>query len=261
MGVFSILMSILFAVAFVVVGDAVQRQGWRVAWRGVAWGLAVIAAVAWLGFRDSQGERGSTEAGADGMTLGEALGTTSFWVFAGSTALFAVATSGVGLFNEALLVERGFAARNLPTFLGVSTVASLAGQGLCGWSMRRSRPGLLMGAAWLGYGASLAGLALVREPWQLWAVATLMGVSAGGVTVLFFSVWGQVFGRRHLGRIQGAAQWLTVLGSAAGPLVFAATARRWGSHAPVLWTVAGLSLGIVAVAVMSTGRQPRGTVS
>ena len=109
--------------------------------------------------------------------------------------------------------------------------------------------------------ACLAGLALVREPWQLWTVATLMGVSAGGVTVLFFSVWGLVFGRRHLGRIQGAAQWLTVLGSAAGPLVFAATARRWGSHAPVLWTVAGLSLGIVAGTVMSTGRQPRCTVS
>lgn len=257
MGVFSILMSILFAVAFVVVGDTVHGQGWRVAWKGVAWGLAGIAVVAWLGFRDSQGAGEATDAGAGagagGMTLGEALGTTSFWVFAGSTALFAVATSGVGLFNEALLVERGFAARDLPTFLGVSTVASLVGQGLCGWSMRRSRPGLLMGAAWLGYGASLAGLALVREPWQLWTVATLMGVSAGGVTVLFFSLWGHLFGRLHLGRIQGAAQWLTVLGSAAGPLVFAATARRWGSHAPVLWMVAGLALGIAGVAATAAG--------
>lgn len=201
-------------------------------------------------------------AGAGGMTLREALGTTSFWVFAGSTALFAVATSGVGLFNEALLVERGFAAKDLPTFLGVSTVVSLAGQGLCGWWMRRWHPGLLMGAAWLGYGASLAGLAMVREPWQLWTVAMLMGASAGGVTVLFFSVWGQVFGRRHLGRIQGAAQWLTVLGSAAGPLVFAGTAGRWGSHAPVLWMMAGLSLAIATVAAIATGsRRHPGAVS
>ncbi len=257
MGVFSILMSILFAVAFVVVGDTVHGHGWRVAWKGVAWGLAGIAAVAWVGFRDSRGEGEAMDAGAGagagGMTLREALGTTSFWVFAGSTALFAVATSGVGLFNEALLVERGFAARDLPTFLGVSTVVSLGGQGACGWWMRRGRPGVLMGAAWLGYGASLAGLAMVREPWQLWTVAMLMGASAGGVTVLFFSVWGQVFGRRHLGRIQGAAQWLTVLGSAAGPLVFAGTAGRWGSHAPVLWMMAGLSLAIATVAAIATG--------
>ena len=257
MGVFSILMSILFAVAFVVVGDAVQGQGWRLAWRGVAWGLAGIAAVAWLGFRDSHGEPEATDAGSDGMTLREALGTRSFWVFAGSTALFAVATSGVGLFNEALLVERGFVARDLPTFLGVSTVVSLVGQGLCGWLMRRWQPGLLMGAAWLGYGGSLAGLAMAREAWQLWAVATWMGASAGGVTVLFFSVGGQVFGRRHLGRIQGAAQWLTVLGSAAGPLVFATTAGRWGSHAPVLWTMAGLSLGIAVIAATATETRPR----
>ena len=258
MGVFSILMSILFAVAFVVVGDTVHGQGWRVAWKGVAWGLAGIAAVAWVGFRDFRRDRRAADAGGDGMTLREAVGTTSFWVFAGSTALFAVATSGVGLFNEALLVERGFAAKDLPTFLGVSTMVSLVGQGLCGWWMRRWRPGLLMGVAWLGYGASLGGLATAREAWQLWGVATLMGVSAGGVTVLFFSVWGQVFGRRHLGRIQGAAQGLTVLGSATGPLLFAGTAGRWGSHAPVLWAMAGLSLAIAGVAVTATGNRDSG---
>lgn len=52
MGVFSILMTILFAVAFVVVGDAVQGQGWRAAWRGVAWD--------WLGSRPWSGWRFGT---------------------------------------------------------------------------------------------------------------------------------------------------------------------------------------------------------
>ncbi len=39
--------------------------------------------------------------------------------------------------------------------------------------------------------------------------------------VLFFSVWPRAFGRRDLGRIQGAAQALTVLASAVGPLLLA----------------------------------------
>ena len=36
--------------------------------------------------------------------------------------------------------------------------------------------------------------------------AILMGTAAGIVTVAFFVCWGKVFGRRHLGAIQGAAQ-------------------------------------------------------
>jgi MFS family permease len=52
-----------------------------------------------------------------------------------------------------------------------------------------------------------------------WAV--MMGLGGGLVMVLFFSVWPRVYGRRQLGRIQGAAQAMTVLasaiGSAAGP--------------------------------------------
>lgn len=251
MGVFSILMSVLFALAFVWVGEVVQGSGWRVAWRWVAAGLGVIGVVAWAGLRDPGGRPGASPVPVSGLTLGEAASTGWFWLFAGSTALFAVATSGVGLFNEALLVERGFEAGTLPAFLAVSTIFSLAGQGACGWLLPRQGPGPLMAASWLGYGASLAGLATARDTWHLWVVAAAMGISAGGVTVLFFSVWGQVFGRLHLGRIQGAAQALTVLGSAVGPLLFAGTRTRLGLHAPVLWALAFLAVGLAAVAAVA----------
>jgi cyanate permease len=42
----------------------------------------------------------------------------------------------------------------------------------------------------------------------------------------------------HLGRIQGAAQMLTVLASAIGPLLFAQSSERLGSYTPVIWTLA-----------------------
>ena len=41
-----------------------------------------------------------------------------------------------------------------------------------------------------------------------------MGIAGGVVTVVFFSVWSSIFKRTHLGRIQGAAQTMTVLASA-----------------------------------------------
>ncbi|HKB01770.1 MAG TPA: hypothetical protein VKD90_06100, partial [Gemmataceae bacterium] len=61
------------------------------------------------------------------------------------------------------------------------------------------------------------------------------------------TAWGQLYGLRHLGQIQGAAQLLTVLASAAGPLVLAAGHRAAGSYATVLQTLAGVSLGLAAI--------------
>ena len=58
-----------------------------------------------------------------------------------------------------------------------------------------------------------------------------MGLGGGLVMVLFFSVWPRVYGRAHLGRIQGAAQAMTVLASAIGPLLLAWCVEWTGSYA------------------------------
>jgi len=47
------------------------------------------------------------------------------------------------------------------------------------------------------------------------------GAVGGVITVVFFAVWNALYGRKHLGKIQGAAQMLTVFASAlvATPLI------------------------------------------
>ena len=81
---------------------------------------------------------------------------------------------------------------------------------------------------------------------MVWAVA--MGLGGGLVMVLFFSVWPRVYGRRHLGRIQGAAQALTVLASAVGPLLLAWCIAWTGSYAGMFRV---LAVVIVATAVVA----------
>ena len=78
--------------------------------------------------------------------------------------------------------------------------------------------------------AALIALPQVRNNGQVVFYAIAMGLSGGVVTVVFFSVWGQVFGRSHLGKIQGCAQMLTVFASAVGPLLLAETLRHTGSY-------------------------------
>jgi MFS family permease len=95
--------------------------------------------------------------------------------------------------------------------------------------------------------------------------AALMGLSGGIVTVVFFAAWGHLFGREHLGRIQGAAQLATVLASAMGPLLLAECRAFTGDYRTVLYGLGVFSamLAVTAYAVpMPTRESPskRGTV-
>ncbi len=249
-------MSVFFVIAFIVLGRAITDHGWRTAWRQIA--LALIFAIAPLvllflrnpGSPHSRPSLASEKSGAAAVnfTLPQALRTPTFWIFGGATALFGLVSSGLGLFNEAVLAERGFDRNAFHNFLAVTTFAALLGQLLCGWLALRQSLRRLMGVAMLLYSFALILLPFIKSFPQLWTLAVLIGTAAGFITVIFFAIWSHAFGRAHLGRIQGAAQILTVLASALGPLLFAQCAALTGSYTPVLWTLAFvvLILGIAS---------------
>jgi MFS family permease len=258
MGVYSVLLSVLFAGAFTYIGWVVRTSGWRTAWAQVGLALAVVVApMVLLLFRNPTASTTSalSRPGDDteiGLTLRAALGTPAFWVFGLGTSLFGLVSSGLGLFNEAVLAERGFDQKTYHTFLAVTALIALIGQFGCGWLTLRWSMQRLLGVAMLTYAVALAGLPLLHSYAQLWIFATLLGLSGGMITVIFFAVWRQAFGVAHLGWIQGAAQMLTVFASAIGPLLFAQCAALTGSYAPVLWTLAPCVLILSAVAFRVT---------
>jgi len=252
MGVYSVLLTMMFAAAFTVVGTSVREDGWRWAWAGVAYGLLILGAPAALLIRT----RATTGAAADegggrSLDLQAALHTPAFWVFAIATSLFGLVSSGFGLFNEAVLAERGFDQQTYVRFLAGTTGIGLVGQLACGWLSTRWPMQRLLGIAMFLYAVALALMPLLTTHVQLWSLATLIGLSGGMVTVIFFAVWRRGFGAAHLGRIQGAAQMLTVLASAVGPLIFAQSASRTGSYFPAIWVLAPcvLLLGVAAFRV------------
>ena len=248
MGVYSVILSLLMATAFVMVGDVVSSTGSFAGWRNAWWSVALvlllgIAPLQLLFFREPRSSAApeasdSLAAAAIGQTLAQALRAPSFWIFAGATALFALASSGLGLFNEAVLAERGFNADTYHHFLAVTFLFGLVGQFGCGWLSRTKPMPKLMGVAMFLYGAGLATLPLLRSLSQLWIFAGIFGIAGGFVTTLFFAIWARAFGKAHLGRIQGAAQMLTVLASAIGPLLFEVCHGGTGSYAPMLFGLA-----------------------
>jgi cyanate permease len=254
--------------AFPLVGSLVEQWGWRDAWLAVGWallaGLAPLAA--WLvrrspevcGLEPDGGPRSAHGAGrpvvrADdlpGHAWSAALATPAFWIFALGAALYGLVASGIGLFNESILAERGFGADVYHRTLVVTALTALAGNFLGGWLAGRVALGRLLAIALFVLAGSLAALPHVVSLAHVLAWAMAMGLAGGLVMVLFFSVWARVYGRRCLGRIQGSAQAITVLASAVGPLLLAWCVEWTGSYAGMFVTLACVVAALGAAALL-----------
>src|SRR5437867_7146419 len=105
-----------------------------------------------------------------------------------------------------------------------------------------------MGLGMAALSCALLALPLVRTYNQVVLYGATMGISGGVVTVVFFSVWGHVYGQSHLGKIQGCAQMMTVFASAIGPLLLAETLARTGSYDGIFY---GLAAIVAALRVAS----------
>jgi MFS family permease len=258
MGVYALVMSIGFMMAFPAVGALVQASGWRVAWASVGAALVFgLAPIAWLFVRPEPATNAELEApsaaatdGATVSTLSTALRSPAFWVFGIASALYGLAASGIGLFNESILAERGFAPDVYYTALAVTAITGLAGNFVAGaWADRGSLRRVLI-AALLLLTAALIALPHVTTTAHVMAQAVAMGVAGGFVMVVFFSFWGKAYGRTHLGRIQGVAQALTVFASAVGPLLLAWCADATGSYAAAFYALAATLVLLTVAAVV-----------
>jgi len=257
MAIYSILLSVGFMIAFPVVGTVVGSAGWRPAWAMVGTGLLVLAVVSFAILRRSNGpdgDSGPAQTSTDpDFTLLEALATPAFWVFGLASSVYGLVASGIGLFNESVLKELGFAPGLYLTSLAITALTGLGGNFLGGWWLTRAPARLVMVTAMSLLALGLATLPHLTSAWMVFVQAAVMGLAGGLVTVLFFSYWPTTFGRRQLGSIQGAAQFLTVVASAAGPLVLARIQEASGSYALAFRILALVTaaLGLAAVFVRS----------
>ncbi|HEV8366425.1 MAG TPA: MFS transporter [Pyrinomonadaceae bacterium] len=256
MAVYTILLSIGFMIAFPLIGALVIGSGWRTAWWSI--GLALLIGLTPLSLlfvrnTPSNTEDEIIERQADtetnrSFTLTEAILTPSFWVFGMASAIYGLIASGIALFNESILAERGFDASTYHRSLVIVALTALLGNFLGGWLTSRWQMNRLLTLAMLLLAGSLLALPFVRTQLQVAAYAFVMGLAGGFVIVIFFSFWSRAYGRAHLGKIQGAAQALTVIASAVGPVLLAEWFTRTGSYAAIFYL---LALVVVLLAAMA----------
>lgn len=245
MGVYALLVGIGFIAAFPSVGQSILKFGWRAAWMGVGVALVMVfAPLAWAIVREAPVTEAEVAGATGGMRFREALRTPAFWVFGLASAMFGLVYSGIALFNQSILEQRGFDANVYQMVLVVSTLLGLIANFGGGWLAMRWPIQRLMGLGMAVLAGALVALPLVTTMTGVMGYGVAMGVAGGVVTVVFFSVWSQVFGRLELGRIQGAAQMMTVVASAVGPVLLAWTLEGTGSYDLMFWVLAGLTAGL-----------------
>jgi len=265
MAVYTIVLSVGFMVAFPVVGTTVIRYGWRAAWMAIGVTLLLgLAPLSWFLVRRSpeacfltpDGER-PVEDGIASMTTGhtlwQALSTPAFWVFGLASAVYGLIASGIALFNESILAERGFDASTYHRSLVIVALTALVGNFLGGWLTSKWSMNRLLALAMGLLAGSLLALPHVRTQAHVVAYALVMGLAGGFVIVIFFSFWSRAFGRANLGKIQGVAQALTVIASAVGPLLLAECATRTGSYAAMFYS---LTLIVLVLGFCMVRRSP-----
>jgi MFS family permease len=130
----------------------------------------------------------------------------------------------------------------------IVALTALFGNFLGGWLTVRWSMNRLMALAMSMLAGSLLALPHVSTQLHVAIYALVMGLAGGFVIVIFFSFWSGVFGRTHLGKIQGAAQAFTVVASAVGPLILAECVERTGSYRAVFYLTASVvvALGLSA---------------
>lgn len=259
MGVYSVLVSMGFLGAFWILGDVVKRHPneWRAPWAaigGAVLGAAILAAVLvrnrLLDAVPSIKERLAGASIEPSQTLGQALRTPAFWTFGVAVSFYGMVAAGTSLFNESIL-NTLFPDDTKRIFVNVTRLAipvGLASNLLGGWLLTRWSLSRMLAGAMIVLAAALAAFPSLAAEWQVYLYAAAIAAAGGIITVCFFAVWRAGFGPAHLGKIQGAAQLLTVLFSALGPPLFGSAKARLGSYMPLFPYLAAAALGLALTA-------------
>ena len=196
MGAYSVMMSFLMAAATGLLGASVASNGWRHAWSAQGWFLlALVVPIIFLtrnSPKNANVEFSSIDSAntlSPSATLLIALRTPCFWVFTLSISFFGLISSGLSLFNQFVLEERGFDETVFHTTLVIGLLSGMVANLATGAVAKHFPLERILAVGLLLLAAALAGFPLVRTTTQVYSYAIIMGV-AGAFSLCFFSPFG-----------------------------------------------------------------------
>lgn len=208
----------------------IDLYGWRTAWHvlGVlTWVqmLPVLLLFAWdrpsqLGLMPD-GEKpveGQAPPELTGPTLQEALVHRSFWLLCACWFGFAALVTTQHYHQVNILTTQGLDSSWATNSFVVTSISMMAFMPLVGRGCDKFRTRYMLAAGMVVMSLALVAMTFVRDVPTMFVYAIIFGLNNSFMMTLFGYLWPRYFGRKHLGRIQGTGQLITVIGASLGPI-------------------------------------------
>ncbi|WP_425617116.1 MFS transporter [Anatilimnocola sp. NA78] len=258
---YAVAMTMLMVVGFGLLQSNLSPVGlekllpdWRPVWAQLGWALLVMAPIAALLCWPVTAGRKPDDATAVSFasaSLWTALGTSCFWVFSLSISLFGMVSSGVTLFQQEIFAGLGLDVKVFYTCQLIGLGVGLLANFVTGYLARKVSLSLLLGIAMSVFAGSLITLPLLRTAEQAYLQAVVYAFAGGAIVVLFYLIWVHAYGPKHVGSIQGAVQWMTVVTSALGPPFVIEGSRLLGGYTGIIWAFAAFAALLAITAFLS----------
>lgn len=177
-----------------------------------------------------------------GFTLQQAFSSRAFWVIGLSIALLSMLLTALFLFQISVFENQGLETRAAVNVFTLTAISMVIAVPILGRLLDRYPTQWIFSGGLVISAVTVALLAVVTD--TSWAV--VYGIAFGIVNAIFHThlafVWPHFFGRKHLGKIQGAGNMLNVFGAALGPIPLGLAYDLLGSYREMLLIMAVLPL-------------------
>ncbi len=249
----------------------VDLVGWRQAWLvlGLSTWVIMLPPVLLLvfdtpesvGLRPGGAAPANTEKTAEapeitGLTLRQALRTSSFYILCFSWFGLSMMTTALHFYQVKILTFRGVSAETAALVFTMAALTMVAAMPLVGRLFDHVRTRLALALGNLIMAGSLLAMSLASGLAGAVAYAVVFGLNNAFNLTMFGYLWPRYFGRRHIGSIQGTGQMVGVVGASVGPIPVSWAFDTLGDPNTTLWILAIFPLIASVVVVLGLKTHP-----
>jgi len=204
-----------------------------------------------------EGEGGSSSMGPEeGLTVGQALQTRSFWLLTSALILGWIGALAVIVHVIAYLDESGGFTEEGAALIAMGIpFGSLVGRVGFGWLADYLNKRSLLATAWTLQGLGILVFSAIHSPWQAVVFLVVFGPGFGGAITVLATLQAEYFGLRAFGTIQGLMWGMATMAPLVGPIFAGAVYDMMDTYRPA-FLIMGLAGLAAAPAVLMT-RRPR----
>ncbi len=186
------------------------------------------------------------------------LRTLAFWLLALPLAASPFLITALVFHQASILAERNLSAAVSASIFMPFAIAAASTTLLSGFLIERFGPKYVILFNMGLMAVAIGWLLTVSSAWSAIIYATLLGATSGLQSITSGVAWAHYYGRRGLGRVQGAAAMVMITGAAIAPLPLALLQQIMGNYQTALLLL--LLIPIVCAALVIAFRPPLATI-